>query len=159
MAKSTRATRALDRAGISYAVIAYDYDPGAARIGLQAAEALGADPHMVIKTVMTRVDGQPVCAMLSSAAEISMKRLAAAMGGKHADMMAPADAERITGYRIGGISPFGQQRAVPIVLDSHALGHDHIYVNAGQRGFQLYVKPSDIVGVLEPVIANITKTD
>jgi Cys-tRNA(Pro)/Cys-tRNA(Cys) deacylase len=87
MAKVTRATLALDKAGITFTVVRYDYDPGAERIGQQAAEALGVDPHCVIKTLMARVDGKPVCVMLSSAAEVSMKLLAAAFGGKSAEMM------------------------------------------------------------------------
>ena len=106
MAQVTRATTALDRAGVSYRLVSYNYHPGAERIGLQAAEALGVDPNSVIKTLMTKVDGQAVCVMLSSAAEVSMKSLASAVGGKKAEMMPPAVAERISGYRIGGISAF-----------------------------------------------------
>jgi Cys-tRNA(Pro)/Cys-tRNA(Cys) deacylase len=155
MAKVTRATQALDRAGVAYAVVRYAYDPGAERIGLQAAEALGVDPHRVIKTLMARVDGKPVCVMLSSAAEVSMKMLAAAVGGKSAEMMPPADAERMTGYRVGGISPFGQQRAVPTVIDRHALSHPKVYINAGQRGLQLHLDPADAARVLGAVIADI----
>jgi Cys-tRNA(Pro)/Cys-tRNA(Cys) deacylase len=155
MSKVTRATQALDRTGVSYAVVSYDYDPRADRIGLQAADALGVDPQCVIKTLMARVDGKPVCVMLSSADEISMKALAAAVGGKSAEMMSPADAERMTGYRIGGISPFSQQRLVATVLDRQALGHQHIYVNAGQRGLQLLINPADIMRVINVVVADI----
>lgn len=159
MAKVTRATQALDRAGVSYVVVSYDYDPGAERIGLQAAAAMGVDPHSVIKTLMARVDGKPVCVMLSSAAEVSMKRLAAAVGGKSAEMMPPADAERLTGYRVGGISPFGQQRAVRTVMDQTALTHDRIYINAGQRGLQLHLDPTDAARVLGAAIADIAQMD
>jgi Cys-tRNA(Pro)/Cys-tRNA(Cys) deacylase len=156
MAKVTRATQALDRAGVAFTVVSYDYDPGAERIGLQAAEALGVDPHTVIKTLMARVDGKPVCVMLSSAAEVSMKQLAAAVGGKSAEMMPPGDAERMTGYRIGGISPFGQQRKVPTVLDRHAFDHDQIYVNGGQRGLQLILNPADAARAVDAVIAHVS---
>jgi Cys-tRNA(Pro)/Cys-tRNA(Cys) deacylase len=159
MAKVTRATLALDKAGISFTVVRYDYDSGAERIGLQAAEALGVDPRSVIKTLMARVDGKPVCVMLSSAAEVSMKLLAAAFGGKSAEMMPPADAERMTGYRIGGISPFGQQRTVPTVMDRQALSHSQVYVNAGQRGLQLHLDPADAARVLDAVIADIAQVD
>jgi Cys-tRNA(Pro)/Cys-tRNA(Cys) deacylase len=159
MAKVTRATQALDRARVAYTVVSYDYDPGADRIGLQAAEAMGVDPHMVIKTLMARADGKPVCVMLSSAAEVSMKLLAAAVGGKSAEMMPPADAERLTGYRIGGISPFGQQRAVRTVLDRQALTHEKIFINAGQRGLQLRLDPADAARVLDAVIADIAQVD
>jgi Cys-tRNA(Pro)/Cys-tRNA(Cys) deacylase len=154
MAKVTRATLALDKAGITFTVVRYDYDPGAERIGQQAAEALGVDPHCVIKTLMARV-----CVMLSSAAEVSMKLLAAAVGGKSAEMMPPADAERMTGYRIGGISPFGQQRTVPTVMDRQALSHSQVYVNAGQRGLQLHLDPADAARVLDAVIADIAQVD
>ena len=157
MAKVTRATQALDRAGVPFAVVSYDYDAGAERIGLQAAEALGVDPHCVIKTLMARVDGKPVCVMLSSAAEVSMKLLAAAVGGKSAEMMPPSDAERMTGYRIGGISPFGQQQKIRTVLDRQALDHEHVYVNAGQRGLQLFLSPIDAARVLDALIDNVVQ--
>jgi Cys-tRNA(Pro)/Cys-tRNA(Cys) deacylase len=159
MAKVTRATQMLDRGGVTFDVIRYDYDPGAERIGLQAAEALGVDPHTLIKTLMARVDGKPVCVMLSSAAEVSMKMLAAAVGGKSAAMMPPKDAERMTGYRVGGISPFGQQRQVPTVMDRHALAHKFVYLNAGQRGLQLRLDPADAVRVLDAIIADIVQFD
>ena len=159
MAKVTRATQALDRAGVSYTVVSYDYDPGAERIGLQAAEALGADPSSVIKTLMARVDGKPFCVILSSAAEVSMKLLATAVGGKSADLMPPADAERMTGYRIGGISPFGQQRTVPTVLDSRVLENEQVYLNAGQRGLQLFLDPADAVRATGAIVADIAQVD
>ncbi len=159
MANITRATQALDRAALAYTVVSYDYDPGAERIGLQAADALGVDPHCVIKTLMARVDGKPICVMLSSAAEVSMKMLASAVGGKSAEMMPPADAERMTGYRIGGISPFGQQRKVPTVIDHHALGHQMVYVNAGQRGLQLRLDPADVARLVDAVVADIARVD
>lgn len=159
MAKVTRATQALDRAGIAYTIVSYDYHPGAERIGLQAADALGVDPNGVIKTLMARVDDKPVCVMLSSACEVSMKLLASAVGGKSAAMMPPADAERMTGYRIGGISPFGQQRKVPTVIDRKALAHECVYINAGQRGLQLRLDPVDAVRVLDAIVADIAQAD
>ena len=155
MAKVTRATQALDKAGVRYTIVSYDYDPAAERIGLQAAEALGADPHSVIKTLMARVDGKPVCVMLSSTAEVSMKRLATAIGGKAAEMMPPVNAERMTGYRIGGVSPFGQLRKVPFVIDRAALGHEQVYLNAGQRGLQLLIDPADAIRVLGAIVADL----
>lgn len=155
MAKVTPATQALDRAGVAFTVHSYDYAPGAERIGLQAAEALGADPRSVVKTLMAKVDGKPVCVMLSSAAEVSMKLLAAAAGGKSAAMMPPADAERMTGYRIGGISPFGQLRKVPVIVDRQVLEHALIYVNAGQRGLQLLLDPANAVRALDARVADL----
>src|SRR5690349_1130747 len=110
MAKATRATRALEAAGIPFTLHEYAYDPDADRVGLQAAAALGEAPARVLKTLMALVDGKPVCAIIPSDREVSMKRLAAAFGGKSAAMMKPTEAERLSGYKVGGISPFGQTR-------------------------------------------------
>ncbi|AWB21671.1 Cys-tRNA(Pro) deacylase [Methylobacterium currus] len=149
MSKTTRATQALTRAGIPHSVHAYEYDPEATRIGLQAAEAIGVPPDEVFKTLMAAVDGKPVCVLVPSDREVSLKKLAAAFKGKAAAMMRPADAERLTGYHVGGISPLGQKRAVPTLVDASALAHPEIFVNGGQRGLQLRVKPDDLVRVLQ----------
>ena len=156
MAKATPATRALDKAGVAYELHAYDYDPEAPRVGLQAAESLGAPPAQVLKTLMTLVDGNAVCAILASDQEVAMKKLATAAGGKSAQMMKPADAERITGYRVGGVSPFGQKRQVPTIVDQAALAHDRVFVNGGQRGLQLRLAPGDLVSALPAKVASIT---
>ncbi len=121
MSKTTRATAALDRAGVSYTVHTYDYDPDADQIGLHAAACLGVAPETVLKTLMAQVDGRPVYVIVPSDKEVSMKRLAAACGGKSAQMLRPADAERLTGYHVGGISPFGQRRPVPTLIEVAAL--------------------------------------
>src|SRR5215467_10587487 len=113
MSKVTPATRALAAAGVAFTVHNYDYDPDAESIGLQAAAALGEDPARVLKTLMALVDGKPVCVVVPSDQEVSMKKLAAAFGGKSASMMKAPDAERLTGFVVGGISPFGQKKAVP----------------------------------------------
>ena len=106
MAKSTRATLALKKVGINFKLHRYDYDPDAERIGLHAAEAIGIEPQRLLKALMAEVDGKPVCVVVPSDREVSMKKLAAAFGGKTAKMMHRADAERLTGYHIGGISPY-----------------------------------------------------
>ena len=111
MSKTTRATQALDKLGVKFTMHLYDYDPDAESIGLQAAEALGVEPQRVLKTLMAEVDGKPVCVVVPSDREVSMKKLAATFGGKAANMMRPADAERLTGYHVGGISPFGAEEA------------------------------------------------
>ncbi|MXP65430.1 Cys-tRNA(Pro) deacylase [Roseomonas sp. M0104] len=141
MSKATRATQALQQAGIAFTLHSYDYDPNAERIGLQAAEAIGEPPHRVLKTLMAEVDGKPVCVVIPSDREVSMKRLAAAFGGKSAQMMRPADAERLTGYHVGGISPFGQKRKVPSAIEEAALGEPYVFVNGGQRGLQIRLAP------------------
>src|SRR5689334_10487043 len=99
MSKTTPATLALDRAGVAYTLTSYAYDPNAERVGLQAAEALGVHASEVLKTLMVRADGKPACVILASDREVGMKKLAAALGAKSAEMMKPADAERLTGYR------------------------------------------------------------
>ena len=148
MTRTTRATQALDRAGVAYAVHSYTYDPNADRIGVHAAESLGVEPARVLKTLMTLVDARPVCVLLASDREVAMKRLAATVGGRAAEMMRPADAERATGYHVGGISPFGQKRNVPAVVDAAALAHDKVFVNGGQRGVQVELSPEDLVRAL-----------
>ncbi|MEQ1943155.1 Cys-tRNA(Pro) deacylase [Mesorhizobium sp. VNQ89] len=147
MSKATRATKALADAGIAFTVQTYDYDPDADHIGLQAAAAIGEEPARVLKTLMTKVDGKPVCVIIPSDREVSMKKLAAAVGGKSAEMMKPADAERLSGFKVGGISPFGQMRRVPTVIEAEALAHDLVYVNGGQRGLQVRLKPQDVVSL------------
>jgi Cys-tRNA(Pro)/Cys-tRNA(Cys) deacylase len=147
MSKSTRATETLAKASVAFTVHSYAYDPSAERVGMQAAEAMGEDPGRVLKTLMALVDGKSVCVIVPSDGEVSMKKLAAAAGGKAAQMMKPADAERITGYKVGGISPFGQKRASPTFVEETALAHDYVYVNAGQRGLQARLSPADALAV------------
>lgn len=153
MSKATRATRVLSEAGVVFTVHEYDYDPDADRIGLQAAEALGESAERVLKTLMTKVDGKPVCVIVPSDREVAMKKLAAACGGKHAEMMKPADAERVSGYKVGGISAFGQMRKLRTAIEEQALAHELVYINGGQRGLQLRLDPRDVVRVLEAVAA------
>lgn len=152
MAKTTRATKALEQAGIAFTVHAYDYDPGAERVGLQAAEAIGEDPARVLKTLMALVDGKPACVIVPSDREVSMKKLAAAFGGRSADMMKPADAERISGYKVGGISPFGQMRKVRSAIEAEAMAHPLVYVNGGQRGLQVRLAPADAAKLLDALV-------
>jgi Cys-tRNA(Pro)/Cys-tRNA(Cys) deacylase len=110
MSKTTRATQALEKLGVKFSLHTYDYDPDADSVGLQAAEALGVAPARMLKTLMAEADGKPVCVVVPSDREVSMKKLAAAFGAKAARMMRPPDAERLTGYHVGGISPFGQKK-------------------------------------------------
>ena len=155
MAQTTPATQALKRLGISFELRSYDYDPHAERVGLQAAEALGEPPHRVLKTLIAQVDGKPVCIVLASDREASMKKVAAAFGGKSAAMMPVPDAERLTGYKVGGISPFGQRKPVPTAIDETAQLFDTIYINAGQRGLLLSITPDDAARVLEAAFVDL----
>jgi Cys-tRNA(Pro)/Cys-tRNA(Cys) deacylase len=155
VSRTTPATLALDRAGVAYTLATYDYDPNADRIGMQAAHALGAPASEVLKTLIVRADGKPACVVLASDREVSMKRLAAALGAKSCEMMPPADAERITGYRVGGVSPFGQKKRLPTVIDAASAGLAQAYMNGGQRGLQVRLSPADLVRSLEARIAEV----
>ncbi|OWV81014.1 aminoacyl-tRNA deacylase [Rhizobium sp. R634] len=153
MSKTTRATQVLSQASVAFSVHAYDYDPGAERVGLQAAEALGEAPQRVLKTLMAEVDCKPVCVVVPSDREVSMKKLASAFRGKSANMMKPADAERLTGYHVGGISPFGQKKMVPTAIEEAALAEPLVYINGGQRGLQVRLDPKEALKVLNAVAA------
>ena len=155
MSKTTRATQVLAKSGVQFTVHTYDYDPNAERVGLQAAEALGEEPHRVLKTLMAEVDGKPVCVVVPSDREVSMKKLAAAFGGKAANMMKPADAERLTGYHVGGISPFGQKKLVPTAFEEAALAEPLVYMNGGQRGLQVRLAPADAAKALSAKAASL----
>jgi Cys-tRNA(Pro)/Cys-tRNA(Cys) deacylase len=156
MSKTTRATEALAKAGVAFSVHTYDYDPDADRVGLQAAAALGEAPGRVLKTLMAEVDGKAVCVVLPSDREVSMKKLAATLGGRSANMMKPADAERLTGYHVGGISPFGQRKAVPTLIEAAAFDEPLVYINGGQRGLQVRLAPRDALWALNARAASIT---
>jgi Cys-tRNA(Pro)/Cys-tRNA(Cys) deacylase len=156
MSKTTRATQALSRLGVAFTVHTYDYDPDADSIGLQAAGALGIEPRRMLKTLMAEVDGKPVCVVAPSDHEVSMKKLASAFGGKTAKMMRPADAERMTGYHVGGISPFGQKKRVPTAIEQAALAEATVYLNGGQRGLQIEIDPNDACKALDAISCTLT---
>jgi Cys-tRNA(Pro)/Cys-tRNA(Cys) deacylase len=153
MSKATRATRMLEQAGITFTLHSYEYQPDADRIGLQAAEALHERPERVLKTLMALVDDKPVCAIIPSDREVAMKKLAAAFAGKSAKMMPPADAERISGYKVGGISPFGLMRSLPTAIEVQALSHELVFINGGQRGLQVRLDPNAVLRLLGAVAA------
>lgn len=155
MSKTTPATLALTKAGVAFSLHTYDYDPDADSIGLAAAQALGEPPARVLKTLMTLADGKPVCVVLPSDREVSMKKLAAAAGAKSATMMKPADAERMTGYKVGGISPFGQRKKVPTFLEAGAASEPYVFLNGGQRGLQVRLSPADLLAAAGATAAEI----
>jgi len=148
MAKTTPATQALTQAKIAFELATYEYDPSADRIGMQAAEAMGVSPNMVLKTLMAEVDGKPVCVVVPSDHEVSMKKLAAAFGGKSAAMMKPDVAERLTGYKVGGISPFGQKKRSRAFVDKAALSFPMLVMNGGRRGLQVELAADEVLRVL-----------
>ena len=155
MAKSTPATLALQKAGVIFRLHEYDYDPDASRIGMQAAEALGIEPQRLLKTLMAKAGDKAVCVLVPSDREVNLKKLAAAAGAKGAAMLGAAEAERITGYHVGGISPFGQRKRVPVFIERAALSFDRVVLNGGRRGLQVELKPDDLMRVLNATAAEI----
>jgi Cys-tRNA(Pro)/Cys-tRNA(Cys) deacylase len=146
---STRALDFLVRSGVDHILHPYDVDISRSNYGEAVAAALGADPARVFKTLVAVVDGQAMVAIVPVASQLSLKRLAAATGGKKSVMATPADAERWTGYLVGGISPFGQKRSFPTCLDESALLFPTVYVSAGQRGLQVELAPQVIRDLLD----------
>jgi Cys-tRNA(Pro)/Cys-tRNA(Cys) deacylase len=157
MSRTTPATVALSKAGTAFEPVEYTYDPAAERVGMQAAAAIGVSPSIVLKTLMVEVDGKPACVMIPSDRELNLKKVAAAFGGKSAAMMLPANAERLTGYKVGGISPFGQRKRVPCAVEETATLEDAVYLNGGQRGLQLRMRPDDLVRTLDAKAADLLR--
>ena len=155
MAKGTPATVVLQKAGIAFTLHEYDYDPNAARIGMQAAEALGIEPARLLKTLMAKAGDETVCVLAPSDRDVNLKKLASAAGAKSAAMMAAAEAERITGYHVGGISPFGQKKRVRVFVEQSALAFPKIVCNGGRRGLQVELAPADLVRVLGATSADL----
>ena len=153
----TPATLALTRAGVPFTTHAYDHDPAAASYGLEAAELLGLDPDQVFKTLFVDVDGRLVVGIVPVSRQLDLKAVAAAVGGKKATMADPAAAERATGYVVGGISPLGQKRAHPTVLDESALAYETVYVSGGRRGLDLGLSPKDLTRLTSATTAAIAR--
>jgi Cys-tRNA(Pro)/Cys-tRNA(Cys) deacylase len=151
----TPATVALERAGVAFTLHAYDHDPRAGSYGLEAAAALGLDPACVFKTLLATVDGRLAVAIVPVSGQLDLKALARALGGSRAAMAEQAAAERATGYVVGGISPIGQRRPHPTVLDASAERHPLVYVSAGRRGLDLAIAPADLVRVTGAITADI----
>jgi Cys-tRNA(Pro)/Cys-tRNA(Cys) deacylase len=151
----TPATVALERAGVVFTVHPYEHDPAAASYGLEAAEQLGLDPGSVFKTLVAEVDGRLVVGIVPVSGQLDLKALATVVGGKRAAMAEPAMAERTTGYVLGGISPLGQKKRLPTVIDGSALERSMVYVSAGRRGLDLGLAPQDLIDLLDASIAPI----
>jgi len=148
----TRALELVTRAGVAHRVHSYDPPERHGRerderptYGTDAASALRVEPARIFKTLAAMVDERLVLAVVPVDRELDPKRLADACGGRRAALAEPAAAERATGYVIGGISPLGSRRALPVVIDASALGFETIFVSAGRRGLQLELAPADLV--------------
>jgi Cys-tRNA(Pro)/Cys-tRNA(Cys) deacylase len=135
----------LQRSGVDFSVHTYAHDPAAESFGMEAAEALKLDPATVFKTLLAEVDGTSTVAIVPVTGQLDLKGLAAARGGKRARMMDVAAAERMTGYVAGGISPLGQRKALPTVIDASAEGLATVYVSGGQRGLDIGIAPADLL--------------
>lgn len=151
----TPAVVAAKRAGIPFVLHEYAHDAAAESYAREAAESLGVDASRVFKTLVASVDDRLVVALVSSAQTLDLKALAAAVGGKRARMAHPDDAERATGYVVGGISPLGQKRRLPCVIDESALLGERIFVSAGRRGLQMELGPDDLQRLLNARFATI----
>ncbi|MEW2619640.1 Cys-tRNA(Pro) deacylase [Streptomyces sp. NPDC048106] len=151
----TPATVALSAAGVEFTVHAYEHDPSHPSYGEEAAEAMGVSPDRVFKTLVADVDGALVVGVVPVAGTLDLKALAAAVGGKRAAMADPTLAERTTGYVRGGISPLGQRKKLPTVLDDSALGHVTICVSAGRRGLEVELAPEDLAKLTGAVTAPV----
>jgi Cys-tRNA(Pro)/Cys-tRNA(Cys) deacylase len=163
-AAATRALEVVTRAGVTHRVHPYVVPErhGRARdqrpnYGLEAAAALGIEPGRVFKTLVASTDDGLVLAVVPVDRELDLKRLAAATGGRRAVMADPAEAERATGYVIGGISPLGSRRQLAVVVDASALDHDTVFVSAGRRGLQLELAPHDLVRMCHATSAQIAR--
>lgn len=155
---STPAVQALTEAGIPHTLHPYEHDPASdLGYGLEAAAALGVEPEQVFKTLCAYVDGKLCVGIVPVSGKLDLKGLAAAFGGKKAEMAPPADAERSSGYVVGGISPIGQRKKLPTALDETAELFDVVYVSGGRRGLDIGLAPADLVRITDAVVAPIAK--
>ncbi|ONI83683.1 aminoacyl-tRNA deacylase [Saccharothrix sp. ALI-22-I] len=154
--RGTPATALLDKQKVAYTLHAYEHDPRHESYGLEAAEALGIAPERVFKTLVADVDGKLAVGVVPVTGQLDLKALAAAVGGKKAKMADVAGAERATGYVAGGISPLGQKKRLPVVLDASAEGFATIYCSAGRRGLEVEIAPEDLVRLTQGVVAPIS---
>lgn len=160
MVPATPATRVLEKARVPFHSHSYDHDPRAVAEGLpygqEAAEALGVPAEQVFKTLLVDCDGRLCVVVVPVLARVALKAVAAEVHGRRAHLCDPALAERTTGYRVGGISPLGQKRRLPTVIDASALDQPSIFVSGGRRGFDIELAPADLVRLTDATVARIT---
>ena len=153
--QATPAIAVLVRQRIDHRVHAYSVDADTPNYGAAVADALGVEHARVFKTLVTDVDGSLTVAVVPVTGELDLKALAAAVGGKRASLADRTVAERTTGYVRGGISPLGQRKRLPTVIDESVTGHETVYVSAGRRGLQVELKPADLIALTDAVTARI----
>lgn len=154
----TPAIQTLNRAGVAFTLHTFEAAPSTLGYGAAAAVALGVEPDRVFKTLMISLQGAPhptAVAVVPVTGHVQLKALAHAFDAKRAELMEAAAAERLTGYVVGGISPFGQRRTSPTIIDRSALSWETIYVSAGRRDADVEVKPEDLIEVLRAIVADI----
>jgi Cys-tRNA(Pro)/Cys-tRNA(Cys) deacylase len=147
---------ALEHAGITFTIHEYDRSDDLRDFGREAADALGLDHDQVFKTLVVVADDEMVVTVVPVSCQLSMKRVAAAVGAKKATMCDTADAERSSGYIVGGISPVGQRRQLRTVIDETAELFDEMFVSGGRRGMDIGLAPTDLIGLLDAIVAPIT---
>jgi Cys-tRNA(Pro)/Cys-tRNA(Cys) deacylase len=152
----TPATALLARQKVEHRLLAYPHRGGQA-YGPEAAEALGLDPARVFKTLVAEVDGTLTVGIVPVSATLDLKALAAAVGGKRARMAEVSAAERATGYVAGGISPLGQRRALPTLVDETAMEHETMFVSAGRRGLEIELAPGDLVALTQAGVRRLRR--
>ena len=157
MASGTPATTALTRAGIPFELHPYDHDAAAASYGMEAAVALSVPPAQVFKTLLVDNGASLAVGIVPVDRQLDLKAVATALGWKKAAMADPSAAERSTGYVVGGISPLGQKRRLPTVLDRTATGFDRVYVSGGRRGLDLSLAPADLARATGATLADIAR--
>ena len=150
--RETPATRALQEAGVAFELREYEHDPAAGSYALEAAEALDLDPDTVFKTLVVDRDGALTVCLVPSAAQLDTRAL-----GKRVALAPPARAEKVTGYVTGGISPFGQRRQLPTVIDELVEILDVVWVSGGRRGLEIGIAPADLVRLLEADVREIAR--
>jgi Cys-tRNA(Pro)/Cys-tRNA(Cys) deacylase len=151
----TPAIRELEKAAVGFTIHEYDRGDSLHDFGREAAAQLGLDPDQVFKTLLVTADGEAAVAIVPVSGKLGLKAVGRAIGAKRVEMCDPAVAERITGYVRGGISPFGQKKRLPTVLDEMATAFEVIYVSGGRRGLDVGVAPADLVRLLGATVADI----
>ena len=153
--RGTTATIALERAKIPFTVHEYPHDPRSGSYGLEASEVLGVPPERVFKTLVASVDGALAVGVVPVHRQLDLKALAAAVGGKKAVMAEVAAAERATGYVAGGISPVGQKKRLPVVIDASAVELATMFCSGGRRGLEIELAPADLIRAAGASVAAI----
>jgi Cys-tRNA(Pro)/Cys-tRNA(Cys) deacylase len=156
-ADATPAFAVLHRANIPFTAHTYVHDPRAESYGMEAARALGVEPGRVFKTLMAVVDDELCVGIVPVMGSLDLKSLADALGGKRSQMADTAQAQRATGYVIGGISPIGQKKSHRTVIDKTSSQWPTIFVSGGRRGLEAELRPDDLVRITQAVVARIAR--